>query len=480
MSSILSYLHTAWLIVLVIVFFNFMIFVHELGHFLAGKWRGAYIDRFQIWFGRPLWKKKLWGVEFGLGWIPAGGFVSLPQMEGMEGIEGKVDIPEEHRRPLKPLDKIIIAAAGPLFSLLLAFAFAAVVWGMGKPVADDVGTTVGYVQPDGPAAEAGVLPGDKILAVDGKPVTKWLGNMDGVSALIALSEHEQIEFTIERPGEAQPITIMSSFRLPPTEWWQRGAMRQVGIMSAAPAKVGQVLPHSPAELAGLRKDDLILAVDGERVFSPIAVQMKAAGMKELELEVQGADGAVRTLRVAAAVPANWVGLSGAEPVLGIVWAMPDRHVHLEYPTPMEQVSQSLKWMGSTLGKLFAPGSSVGVEHLSGPVGIGSYMYKMMSGDAMMGFLLVMWFAVVLNVNLAVLNILPLPVVDGGHVTLGLIELVSGKAVRGRFLDWIMFAFVFLLMAFFLFVTFKDVGDLVGGSKDPAAELPEPAFAPPQP
>ncbi|MGN0837137.1 MAG: site-2 protease family protein, partial [Akkermansia sp.] len=90
-DTLLSYLNTLWLIVLVVLFFNIMIFVHELGHFLAGKWRGAYIDRFQIWFGKPIWQKKWRGVQWGLGWIPAGGFVSLPQMADMQSVEGEAD-----------------------------------------------------------------------------------------------------------------------------------------------------------------------------------------------------------------------------------------------------------------------------------------------------------------------------------------------------------------------------------------------------
>ena len=101
--------------------FNFVIFVHELGHYLAAKWRGMYVDRFQIWFGKPLWKKKIGEVQYGLGWLPLGGFVSLPQMADMEGIEGRV--PEHIKgtlKPVTPMDKIIVAFAGPLFSLLLA------------------------------------------------------------------------------------------------------------------------------------------------------------------------------------------------------------------------------------------------------------------------------------------------------------------------------------------------------------------------
>ena len=111
MDTFISILQTIGIILIVILSFNIMIFVHELGHFLAGKWRGAYIDRFQIWFGKPLWSKKIRGVEWGVGWIPAGGFVSLPQLEGMEGIEGTSNLPEG-LKPLTAKDKVIIAAAG--------------------------------------------------------------------------------------------------------------------------------------------------------------------------------------------------------------------------------------------------------------------------------------------------------------------------------------------------------------------------------
>ena len=477
-STLTSILHTAWAILLVVLFFNFMIFVHELGHFLAGKWRGAYIDRFQIWFGRPLWKKKLWGVQFGVGWIPAGGFVSLPQLESMEGIEGKADLPE-HLKPLKPLDKIIIAAAGPLFSLLLAYAFAVVVFFAGKPVGEVMGTEIGYVQPGSPAAVAGLLPGDQILAVDGKPVEKWMGNMEGVRELIAMSDGEQIELTVLRPGVAEPLSIMSGYVLPETKWWQRQAMRQMGVLPAAPAVVGSVVPGSPAERAGLKPGQRITRLNGAPVYSPLAVQELSAAGEPVTLTLDpapGEQGDPVTVTLHPEMPANWQGKAGAVPVLGIEWGELMGEIKLERPSPQAQVNQSLKWMGSTLEKLFTPGSSVKMEHLSGPVGIGSYIYKMMGAENGMGWRLVLWFAVVLNVNLAVLNILPLPVVDGGHVTLGIVEMLRGKPVSGKLLEWVMTGFIFLLMAFFLFVTFKDVGDLVGGNKSDAEKLPPPIFA----
>src|SRR6476469_10599862 len=112
---------------------NLLIFVHELGHFLAARWRGLKVDRFAIWFGKPIWKKKINGVEYALGTIPAGGYVSLPQMATMEAIEGKAEGSRQSLPPISALDKIIVAFAGPLFSFLLALAFAVVVMIVGRP-----------------------------------------------------------------------------------------------------------------------------------------------------------------------------------------------------------------------------------------------------------------------------------------------------------------------------------------------------------
>src|SRR3981081_2337010 len=188
---ILNILLIALLILEVVLIFNLLIIVHELGHFLAARWRGLYVDKFGVWFGRPIWKKVINGVEFSLGWIPAGGFVLLPQMAPMEAIEGKpgrTELP-----PIKPLDKIIVAFAGPLFSFLLALAFAVIVMIVGRPVSDSEKTTViGYVLKGCPADEAVLRAGDRILEVDGKPVTKFAGMGSSVTWRIVRSEADII------------------------------------------------------------------------------------------------------------------------------------------------------------------------------------------------------------------------------------------------------------------------------------------------
>src|SRR5712672_2306263 len=129
----LTALKTVVIILEVLLIFNLMIIVHELGHFLAARWRGLVIEKFGIWFGKPLWKKTINGVEYSLGSIPLGGFVALPQLAPMDIIEGKADVDRAQLPPISAIDKIIVAVAGPLFSVLLAVAIATLIWVVGYP-----------------------------------------------------------------------------------------------------------------------------------------------------------------------------------------------------------------------------------------------------------------------------------------------------------------------------------------------------------
>ena len=194
---------------------------------------------------------------------------------------------------------------------------------------------------------------------------------------------------------------------------------------------------------------------------------------QLTLTTPGTEGST-TVSITPAIPTNWQGKEGAYPLLGINWANSmDADLGLTHPSPQSQVSQSLKWMGDTIAKVAAPGSSVSMEHLSGPVGIGNYLFQMLQSEN--GWRLILWFAVVLNVNLAVLNILPLPIVDGGHVVLGTAEIILRRPVSGKILEVVQTGFFFIILAFFLFVTFKDVGDMVGSDSE-TDKLPAPQFS----
>src|SRR3984893_12325591 len=259
----------------VLILFNLLIVVHELGHFLAARWRGLYIEKFGIWFGKPIWKKTVHGVQYSLGSLPFGGFVALPQLAPMDIIEGKADMDRAKLPPISGWDKIIVAFAGPLFSFGLAVAFAIIISVVGGPVRESESpTTIRSVVPDSRGAGAGLKPGDKILSVDGSPVSRFGGmGSDSISWRIVRSEGETITIAVARNvnGKTETMTVEARPIVPPTKPWMRKALRQIEIFPAETPVVAKVEPGSAAERAGLKPNDSIVAINGERLYHILAV-----------------------------------------------------------------------------------------------------------------------------------------------------------------------------------------------------------------
>src|SRR5215211_6881236 len=319
----------------VLILFNLLIVVHELGHFLAAKWRGLVIEKFGVWFGKPLWKKTINGVQYSLGSIPFGGFVALPQLAPMDIIEGKVDVDRAQLPRISALDKIIVAIAGPLFSLLLALLFACIVWGVGHPVNEsDMTTMIGYVEPDSPAAKAGLLPGDKILEVDGKPVVRFSGMPYSVVWNVVRSENPTIPFKVERNGQ------VLSFEVEPfkseTRGWRRKSVRQILILPAQTPIIDEVQANTPAAAAGLQRGDVVLGFNGKPIYHPVALAdyIEQQPTEALTLQVQRAG-----QRFEAQVqPATLKGEKTAR--IGIRWDSSGRN-SISHPSPVEQVYNSI-------------------------------------------------------------------------------------------------------------------------------------------
>lgn len=442
----------------VILIFNLLIVVHELGHFLAARWRGLVVEKFAIWFGKPIWSKTIGGIEYRLGSIPAGGYVAIPQLAPMEALEGTVVQSRDQLPPVKPLDKIIVAAAGPVFSFGLAFVMACVVWFVGKPQSELDSKTIGFVKDGGPAAIAGLRVGDEIVSVDGQPVKYFVSGTDSVKWRIVRSEGKTIDFTVRREG--QEITLPVGWVKPETSSWRRPALREVQIGPRLTPGVGFVVRGSLADKAGFQTDDLLLEANGAPLFNlsdlgPIVDENRG---KAIAIKVERAGAPVLlTVPLPPATP-------DSKPVdFGIEWG----RTKLVHPDPITQVREAATSIFRMVGALISPDSDVKAAHFSGPVGIMRIYYQIFESPD--GWRLALVLSVLINVNLAMFNLLPFPVLDGGHITLAIIEAIRRKPINVRLLEIVQTGCALLLIGFMLYLTFYDVGDFVAPAAPPAIE-----------
>jgi regulator of sigma E protease len=545
MNPLLHILKVISIILGVLVIFNLMIIVHELGHFLAARWRGLVVEKFGIWFGKPLWKKKINGVEYSLGSIPAGGFVALPQLAPMEVMEGKVETPREQLPAVSALDKIIVAFAGPLFSFLLAVVFAIIVWQIGRPVSEaESSQVVGYVVEDSPASDAGLQIGDKIVSVDGHPVTRYSGmSADSIQWSIVRSEGTRIAIDVERTANGK--TELQHLWVTPkvaekAHWWNRKNLRTIGIAPATSSIIAEVKPDTTGAKSGLEKGDELTEINGEKLYSPEGIYDYAKEHAKTPYELTVVRGektlklpfdplGVRVASIEPESPASKAGLKVGDVIVGMdkettrsitqlidyigsragvpitlqvkrgdqqtpvkvtpqkpesndpelekyakIGFVPEGTDGLAFEnmgkqpirtfSPSEQIRLSMMAIVNTLDAVLSRKSSVSVQHMGGPVMMMNAYYHMLASPE--GIRMAIWFSVVLNVNLAMLNLLPIPVLDGGHIVLAIIEAVRRKPMNVRVLEYVQTACALVIIGFMIFIMFFDVQDLpfVGGKR----------------
>lgn len=394
---------------------------HEFGHYWVARRCGVRVLRFSVGFGRPLWKRVgKDGTEYVVAMLPLGGYVKMLD-------EREVEVaPHERHESFNAKgvwQRIAIVAAGPVANLLLCVALLWLMFVIGKPdFQPDVGVAEGI------AAEAGFAPGDRLLDVDGRPVRTW--SEAGIALATAAIDREATAVRVRTAGGEERIRTLPLDR-PGLVIREEQPVADLGLRLAWPPVVGGLAEGGAAEGA-LAVGDRILAIDGQPVHSyeqigPLLQRLSAAD-RPLAIRV-ARDGGERVVTVQ---PRLGEGRDG-QPVwqLGILAAPREDDALLRYgplqavPAAVAETRQLASDVVGMLWRMVTGQASL--KNISGPITIA----RVANGSANLGPAWFLNFLAVLSLSLFVMNLLPIPVLDGGHLLYYLIELVKGSPVGER-------------------------------------------------
>jgi regulator of sigma E protease len=402
-----------------------LVFVHELGHFLLARWNGVRVLTFSLGFGPKLLRRRIGETEYCISAIPLGGYVKMAGETPDEAGSGR---PDEFLSKTK-WQRFQILIAGPTMNILLAVAVMAGVLyqGVSVPLYEEWAPIVGTVEPGSPAALAGMKPGDRILTVGGRPVATW----KDFQFRVLPSADRRIDVQVARGSERLGLVMTPRAQ-------GRFDFGDIGVGPDVHPQVRAVTPGSPAERAGLRAGDVIVAINGKDTTNhPLVETIRKSANVPLTLTLKRPDG----MHQVAVTPM----LRDGAGMLGMQYDSIE--VRTIQPTLMQaltlSVKQNLEWstlIFRTLGGLFTRETSP--KQLLGPLGIAQ-----LSGDAAeLGWIPLLGFMAMLSLNLGILNLLPIPILDGGHIFIMAIEGAARRdfslAVKERML---VAGFVLLLM-----------------------------------
>jgi regulator of sigma E protease len=417
-----------------------LVFVHELGHFLVARWHGVRVITFSLGFGPKLLKTTRGGTEYCISAVPLGGYVKLA---GETVEDTQTGAPDEFLSKSKWV-RFQVYVAGPVMNILLAIVVGAIVLSRGAdiPVYRSDVPIVGSVVDGSRAALAGLRVGDRILSVAGVPVSTW----DDLEMAVLPRANRELAVLVDRGGERLTIRVTP-------EAVGSYEMGELGIGPVLRPQITQVTPGSPAEAAGLQRGDVLLAVNGESklVDQEIVERIRANADIPLRLTVERAGRPVDVVVTPR-------GPQGAALIGVSISAFEVRRID---PGPIDAVRLSLQqnWentvlIGRTLAGLVTRDTPV--RQLMGPVGIAQ-----LSGSAAeLGWVALLNLMAMISLNLGLLNLMPVPVLDGGHIAILAVEGLSRRDLSVRVKERILVAGAALMVLLMVTVIYNDIARLI--------------------
>jgi regulator of sigma E protease len=412
-----------------------LIFVHELGHFLMARRIGVRVHTFSLGFGPKLLSFKRGDTEYCVSAIPLGGYV---KMAGENPEDSRTGAPDEFLSKTK-WQRFQVLVMGPVMNLALAFVVLTFVLYQGADVAifAEQGAVVGSVVPDTPAERIGLRPGDRIVSVDGRRVNTW----DEMSLEILTRGGRTVLLEFERDGER----IEQKVPIDAVGKYEEGSL---GVRPQARTAIVALNSEEPAAEAGLRRGDVVLAVNGNRDIPQqnISDLIKQNEGKPVTFEVER-EGRPVTIAVTPRKVGDVVRI-------GVVFGPEFRTIRPSFPEAMK-LSVERNWENSTLIMRTLAGlftRDTNVRQLMGPVGIAS-----ISGDALeLGWLPLFSLMAMISLNLGLLNLMPIPVLDGGHIAILALEGLSRRDFSMKVKEKMLLAGFVLLLMLMVTVIYNDL------------------------
>lgn len=436
-----------------------LVTIHEFGHYLVARWCGVKVLRFSVGMGKVVWSRRFGPdqTEWALSALPLGGYVKM------------LDKRDEDAGPIAPQDaareftaqpvgkRMAIVAAGPIANFLLAIAILAGLYmhGLPEPVARIA------VEQGSLAASAGLRNGDLVTAINGEPVESW-GEMRW-SLLQAALQQQPARLMLERPqtsGSKELVEATLATDTIAAEDLDNQLFDRLGLdLAKPPALLGEIMPGGPAAQAGLRAGDLILKADGSATpdAGSFVERMQASPGRSVVLEGMRAG---QPFSVEVTPREERVG----EKIVGRIRAQVDLSsaTVMISSGPAEALSRATRrtWDTSVmtikmLGKLVTGQASL--KNITGPITIADYAGQ----TARVGWISFLSFMAFISISLGVMNLLPIPVLDGGHLLYYALELFSGRPVPERIGAILQRAGLGVLLVLMAVAMFNDIARLIG-------------------